>query len=196
MQKIITGLFLLIMTFSAYAGNDVPAGLNDYVTNLVNDASTTLNNSSLSQDAKIAKARELLHNNLDFDRMAKGALGRNIKALSISKEQIKEFTEVYSKYVTKAYTDLIKDYKGEQPQITGVRTINSNEFIVDMNIINKKGQDPIKVQYYVRKIGNSFKVFDVITSGISIVGAQREDFDSTLKNQGFDALIQNLKNRS
>ena len=66
MKKIISGLFFLIMTFSAYAGEDVPAGLNDYVTNLVNEASTTLNNPNLSQDAKIAKARELLKNNLDL----------------------------------------------------------------------------------------------------------------------------------
>ena len=54
MQKIITGLFLLVMTFSAYSSEKVPAGLNDYVTNLVNEASSILNDSKLSERVKIA----------------------------------------------------------------------------------------------------------------------------------------------
>ncbi|WP_341794569.1 phospholipid-binding protein MlaC [Rickettsia endosymbiont of Rhinocyllus conicus] len=199
MQKIITSLFLLIFTFSSYADDNdaddnAPAGLNDYVTNLVNEASTTLNNPNLSQDAKVTKARELMHNNLDFDWMARYTLGRN-GVQTLSKEQIAKFTEVYSKYVTKAYTDLIKDYKGEKPQVTGVRVLSPKDSMVSMNI-NNKGQD-IKVEYLVRKMENGkFKVSDVITEGVSLIGAQQQDFTSTLKDQGFDALVQSLQSRS
>ena len=77
MQKIITGLFLLVMTFSAYSNEKVPACLNSYVTNLVNEASSILNDSKLSERVKIAQARELMSQNLDFDWMAKYTLGRN-----------------------------------------------------------------------------------------------------------------------
>lgn len=199
MQKIITGLFLLIISSYTYASDQVPAGLNDYVTNLVDEASTTLNNSNLSQEAKIAKARELMHNNLDFNWMARYTLGRNgVKTLK--PEQIQEFTEVYSKYVTKAYTDLIKDYKGEKPKIIGIRALNSTDFMVAMNIVNNKGQDPIKVEYLVREMKNQgkniFKVSDVITEGISLIGAQQDEFTDILKNHDFNVLIQKLKSRS
>ncbi|HJD62954.1 MAG TPA: ABC transporter substrate-binding protein [Rickettsia endosymbiont of Degeeriella rufa] len=197
MQKIITSLFLLIFTFSSYADDNAPAGLaglNDYITNLVNEASTTLNNPNLSQDVKVAKARELMHNNLDFDWMARYTLGRN-GVQTLSKKQIAKFTEVYSKYVTKAYTDLIKDYKGEKPQVTGVRVLSPKDSMVSMNI-NNKGQN-IKVEYLVRKMENGkFKVSDVITEGVSLIGAQQQDFTSTLKGQGFDALVQSLQSRS
>ncbi|ARD86086.1 toluene ABC transporter substrate-binding protein [Rickettsia bellii] len=194
MQKIINSLFLLIFTFSSYADDNAPAGLKDYVTNLVNEASTTLNNPNLSQDAKVAKARELMHNNLDFDWMARYTLGRN-GVQTLSKEQIAKFTEVYSKYVTKAYTDLIKDYKGEKPQVTGVHVLSPKDSMVSMNI-NNKGQD-IKVEYLVHKMENGkFKVSDVITEGVSLIGAQQQDFTSTLKDQGFDALVQSLQSRS
>lgn len=194
MQKVITSLFLLIFTFSSYADDNAPAGLNNYVTNLVNEASTTLNNPNLSQDAKVAKARELMHNNLDFNWMARYTLGHN-GVQTLSKEQIEKFTEVYSKYVTKAYTDLIKDYKVEKPQVTGVRILSPKDSMVAMNV-NNKGQD-IKVEYLVRKMENGkFKVSDVITEGVSLIGAQQEDFTSILKNQGFDALVESLKNCS
>ncbi|WP_347939264.1 MlaC/ttg2D family ABC transporter substrate-binding protein [Rickettsia oklahomensis] len=199
MQKIITGLFLLVITCSAYSNEKVPAGLNDYVTNLVNEASITLNNSRLSQEAKISKARKLIYNNLDFNWMARYTLGRNgVKTLS--NEQIREFTKIYSKYVTKAYTDLIKDYKGAKPKIVGVRALNSTDFMVAMNIISNKGQEPIKVEYLVREMKKDgkdiFKVSDIITEGVSLVGAQQDEFTNTLKNEGFDQLIQNLQSRS
>ncbi len=194
MQKIITSLLLLIFTFSSYADDNAPAGLNEYVTNLVNEASTTLNNPNLSQDAKIAKARELMRDNLDFNWMVRYTLGRS-GAQTLSKEQIEKFTEVYSKYVTKAYIYLIKDYKGEKPQVTGVRVLSPKDSMVAMNI-NNKGQD-ITVEYLVRKMENGkWKISDVITEGVSLIGTQQEDFTSTLKNQGFDTLVENLKSRS
>lgn len=199
MQKIITGLFLLIMTFSAYSENNAPAGLNDYVTNLVNEATTILNNNKLSETVKIAKARELMYDNMDFNWMAKYTLGRN-GVQTLSGMQIQEYTKVYSKYVIKAYTNLIKDYKGEKPQITGVRSLSSNDFMVSMNIVNNQGQDPIKVEYLVHKTKengkDTFKIADVITEGISFVGAQRAEITNTLKNQGLDAVIQSLESRS
>ncbi|MGX6960615.1 MAG: phospholipid-binding protein MlaC [Rickettsia endosymbiont of Pentastiridius leporinus] len=199
MQKIITGLFLLIMTFSAYSENNAPAGLNDYVTNLVNEATTILNNNKLSETVKIAKARELMYDNMDFNWMAKYTLGRN-GVQTLSGMQIQEYTKVYSKYVIKAYTNLIKDYKGEKPQITGVRSLSSNDFMVSMNIVNNQGQDPIKVEYLVHKTKengkDTFKIADVITEGISFVGAQQAEITNTLKNQGLDAVIQSLESRS
>lgn len=199
MHKMITGLFLLVITFSAYSNEKVPAGLNDYITNLVNEASITLNNSRLSQEAKISKARELIYNNLDFNWMARYTLGRNgVKTLS--NEQIREFIKIYSKYVTKAYTDLIKEYKGAKPKIVGVRALNSTDFMVAMNIISNKGQDPIKVEYLIREMKKDgkgfFKVSDIITEGVSLIGAQQDEFTNTLKNEGFDQLIQNLQSRS
>ncbi|HJD55665.1 MAG TPA: ABC transporter substrate-binding protein [Rickettsia endosymbiont of Pyrocoelia pectoralis] len=199
MQKIITGLFLLIMTFSAHSENNVPAGLNDYVTNLVDEATSILSNNKLSETVKIAKARELMYDNMDFNWMAKYTLGRN-GVQTLSGMQIQEYTKVYSKYVIKAYTNLIKDYKGEKPQITGVRSLSSNDFMVSMNIVNNKGQDPIKVEYLVHKTKengkDAFKIADVITEGISFVGSQQDEITNTLKNQGLDAVIQSLESRS
>lgn len=72
--------------------------------------------------------------------------------------------------------------------------------MVAMNIVSNKEQDPIKVEYLVREMkGNGkdvFKVSDIITEGVSLIGAQQDEFTDTLKNQGFEALIQKLESRS
>ncbi|WP_341793185.1 MULTISPECIES: ABC transporter substrate-binding protein [unclassified Rickettsia] len=201
MNRIITAIFLLFTTFSAYSDNSAPEGLNDYITKLVSEASGTLNDPNLTQDVKIAKARSLISNNLDFEWMANYTLGRQGRQ-DLSPEQTKEFVGVYSKYVTKAYTDLIKDYKGEQPKIIGVRQSGSTstDFIVTMNIVSNTGQEPIRVEYLVRQIKNggkdTFKVSDIVTEGVSLISAQQQEFTNTLQNEGFDKLIENLKKHS
>ncbi|WP_341790109.1 phospholipid-binding protein MlaC [Rickettsia endosymbiont of Polydrusus tereticollis] len=201
MNRIITAIFLLFITFSAYSDNSVPEGLSDYITKLVSEASGTLNDPNLTQDVKIAKARSLISNNLDFEWMANYTLGRQGRK-DLSPEQTKEFISVYSKYVTKAYTDLIKDYKGEQPKITGVRQSGSTstDFIVTMNIVSNTGQEPIRVEYLVRQIKNggknTFKVSDIVTEGVSLISAQQQEFTNTLQTEGFDKLVENLKKHS
>ncbi|MFY9589423.1 MlaC/ttg2D family ABC transporter substrate-binding protein [Rickettsia endosymbiont of Halotydeus destructor] len=198
MKKIITGIFLLCISFAAYSlDNTVPAGLNEYITKLTQDASAILNNPNLTQKAKIAKAQNLMKNNLDFDWMAHYTIGR-IGRQTLSPGQIKKFVGVYSEYVTKAYTDLIKDYKGEQPKITGVRSgPNPTDFIVTMKIINNKGQEPITVEYLIHEIKKGiFKVANITTEGISLINAQQEEFTNTLQNEGFDKLVENLQKHS
>ncbi|MCC8369666.1 MAG: ABC transporter substrate-binding protein [Rickettsia endosymbiont of Oxypoda opaca] len=201
MNRIITAIFLLFITFSAYSDNSVPEGLSDYITKLVSEASSTLNDPNLTQDVKIAKARSLISSNLDFEWMANYTLGRQGRK-GLSPEQTKEFISVYSKYVTKAYTDLIKDYKGEQPKITGVRQSGSTstDFIVTMNIVSNTGQEPIRVEYLVRQIKNggknTFKVSDIVTEGVSLISAQQQEFTNTLQTEGFDKLVENLKKHS
>ncbi|XVN40265.1 MAG: ABC transporter substrate-binding protein [Rickettsia endosymbiont of Argas persicus] len=196
MQKIITGLFLLIMTFSAYSEGNVPAGLNEYVNRLVNEASGILNNDKLSETVKVAKAQELMRNNLDFTWMAKYALGRYGNS-TLSQEQIQEFIKTYPNYLIKTSSNLIKDYKGATPKIISIEpSRNPNEFNVVTNIVNNNGSAPIEMRYQVRKTSEGFKVFDIITENVSFIQGQQEDFTNTLKNQGFDALMQSLKSRS
>jgi phospholipid transport system substrate-binding protein len=204
MRKIIISLFLLFIHFFAYSSIDnkapanIPVGLSEYISDLVHQTSSMLNNPNLSKEIKISKARSLMNDNLDFDWMANYTIGtKGRKALSA--EQKKEFVKVYSKYVTKAYTDLIKDYKGQKPQITAVRPITETEFMVSMNI-SREGQESVKVEYLVREMKNGekdvFKVSDIITENVSLLEAQQQEFMNTLDNEGFDKLVQNLKARS
>jgi phospholipid transport system substrate-binding protein len=198
MKKVITGIFLLCISFAAYsADNTLSAGLKEYITKLTQDASGILSDPKLSQDTKIAKARSLISNNLDFDWMARYTLGR-IGRQTLSEKQIEKFVGVYSEYVTKAYTDLIKDYKGEQPKITGVRSgPNPTDFIVTMKIINNNGQEPITVEYLIHEIKKgTFKVANITPERVSLINAQEQEFTNTLQNAGFDQLIKNLEKHS
>lgn len=188
---------LNIITANVYAINAYPE-VKQYVDQLVTEASNVLNDTTLTESVKLTKSSALISANLDLDWMAKYTLGRHKKELSES--QINAFTHIYSQYVTKTYSDLVKNYKGERAKIKKVYSLNNNEeFIVNTEIIKNYGQPALKVDYLVRKVAknadNNFKISDVITEGVSMVNSQQAEFNSIILNSGFDSLITNLKKK-
>lgn len=190
MKKIALCLILVCyIPVSLYAADIV----DKYVDQLVKDGLNILNDTTISQDTKVAKTRKLILANLDLPWMAKFTLGGYRKTLP--PEQISKFTEAYSHYVSKAYASLVKNYHGQEPKILAVTSLNNDEFMVSMLI------GTIKVKYLVRKVNdstnpNNFKVSDIITEGVSLINSQQSEFMNILSCRGFDALIEELTKKS
>jgi phospholipid transport system substrate-binding protein len=191
--RIIISLFLFIAPSSAADDNDQ---LRAYVQNLINDGYKIFEDKSLSEEDRFRFSSDLIEKNLYLDWMARYTLGRNRKTLA--PEKVDEFISVYSKFVVKAYADLTKHYNGEKAVIKKIKSIDNEMFIVSMEIV-KKDNEPIKVDYLVRKFdGNEdkqFKVADVITEGVSILNSQQAEFNSVIQSQGIDALIDSLSKK-
>jgi len=195
-RKFFLFLVINIVAFPIYSIETYPV-LKQYIDNLVQEVSNVLNDSNIPESTKIVKSHDLLNSNLDLDWMARYSLGRYKRMLSPA--QINEFIPVYSKYVTTTYTDLVKNYKGEQGKIVNIRKLDDTEFIVKMEIIKTHGQPPIKVDYFVRSIKSGakyvFKVSDIITEGISMINSQQAEFSNILETSDINTLIIELKKK-
>jgi phospholipid transport system substrate-binding protein len=135
--------------------------------------------------------------NLDLEWMAKYSLGRHRKELNMP--QIKDFTKIYSTYVIKTYSDLVRNYKGQKAVIKKVAQLDKSEFIVKTEVV-QNGQPPLKVDYLVRNISTNAKkpilrISDIITEGVSMVNSQQAEFNSIFSNEGFDSLVNQLKKK-
>lgn len=208
MQKIILYLILSTIPFIAYAKDaDIPKdtaipnaslastneSVNTYVNQLVHDGLDILDDTTTTQEVKIAKTKKLIFANLDLQWMARFTLGGYRKTLT--PEQLNKFTTVYSNYVTKAYADLVKNYHGQKPSAFEVRSVDKGEFEVEMLI------GEVRVRYRVHQLAhlndkNNFKVSDVITEGVSLIQSQQAEFMNILSNRGFDALVEELLSKS
>lgn len=196
-MRIITIFILtLLINFRSYS-IEIHNEIEHYVDDLVDQVSKLLDNHDLSEEQKIEQSRQILFKNLDLDWMAKYTLGRYRKQLSPI--QIKEFVVVYSSYVIKSYSDLVRNYKGEKANIKKVMQLDENEFVVKTEVIRGDGQQVIKVDYLVRDLikGDKYnlKVSDIITEGVSMVNAHQDEFSSIIANNGFDALLIQLKKK-
>lgn len=198
MTKIISAFFLtLFLASNGFAAKADPK-VEQYVDTLVQKVSTMLNDSTISEEQKVKKSRQIMAENLDLEWMAKYSLGRHRKELDMP--QLKDFTKIYSSYVIKSYSDLVKNYKGQKAIIKKVSMLDDAEYIVKTEVI-QNGQPSIKVDYLVRDVGAgmgkkaNLKISDVITEGVSMINSQQAEFNSMISSGGVDALMTQLKTK-
>ncbi len=197
LTRILTLLLLAIVPVSSMASSATPPELNKYVGYLVKTGSDVLNDDSLGEETKVKKVRELLAENLDLRWMAKYTLGRH--RIGLGGDKLEEFVSIYSEYVVKSFSNLIKNYKGEKTLVQKVLTLRDNEFLVKTEITKTDGRPPVKVDYLVKDLepGPTFKlkVSDIITEGVSMVNSQQSEFNGIINTSGFEALMSELKKK-
>ncbi|QOW22095.1 MlaC/ttg2D family ABC transporter substrate-binding protein [Novilysobacter avium] len=76
--------------------------------------------------------------------------------------------------------------KSETPLRGGAMVKVSSEFL-------RQGGDPIPVDYLMRKVGNDWKVFDVMVEGVSFVQTFRNQFDEPLARKSINEISTDLE---
>ncbi len=190
-KKFIHIIFVLCFGLGAYASED--AKISRYVDNLLNQSFTILKNSSKSMEEKILESEILISANMDLPWMSKFVLGRYRRTIDAG--QLNEFTALYSDYVVKSYGSAVKGYKDQQVKVISQQAISPNEFIVKTQLLRTDG-DPLLIDYMVRRLSSDkFKVFDVITEGVSLINSHQAEFANTMSNQGYAELISDIKEK-
>ena len=56
-------------------------------------------------------------------------------------------------------------------------------------------EDPVEIAFKVTQKDGKWKVQDIVTEGVSLVGSYRGQFTKIIKKDGFPALIQKMKDK-
>ncbi len=200
-MKIVSAIFLVISLVcqTAYgASAEDTKKLKAYVQELMQDSYDMVHDTTLSEKERREKSSAMIRSHLHLDWMAKYSLGRHRR--TIPEAQVKEFVQVYSLFVVKAYADLAANYKGEKAVLTNVKQIDDDLFIVNSEIVRPSSQSPVKVDYLVHKIDGKkedpYLIGDIITEGISLLNSQQSEFNSVISSHGIERLIADLKLRA
>ena len=128
----------------------------------------------------------------DRDYAARQVLGRHGRGASAA--DVKLFADALADNLMRRYGSSLLDFntrlkvriKSETalPRGLGVRV--SSELLRD-------GGEPIPVDYFVRKSGGTWKVFDVMVEGISFVQTFRRQFDNELTHKSIRQVATELK---
>jgi phospholipid transport system substrate-binding protein len=190
MHKFIISFIVLIFSYGSVATNhDGP--MDEFVRKLIDNSFEILRDQSLEQNQKTQKVEELISVNMDLSWMSKFVLGRYRRSLTSS--QIESFTQIYSDYVVKTYSSAVKGYNDEEIKIQSKVSISEAEFAIKTQLL-RKNLDPVNVDYLVRKLDDgTFKVFDIVTEGISLINSHQAEFANIISNSGYDALIAEIK---
>ena len=179
--KNIISFTLIIIFASNYAFAQKPS---DLIKEVVDEASRILSSSD-PVESKIINLNDLAENNVDINRIAKYTLGKHRK--TISDEELNKYFKLYKKYFLKNFSSRLIDYTNPEIIIVDENVINENFTIVN-TILEATSKNPeLKISWRViTKNPNKPLILDLLIEGLSLAKAQKEEFNSIIKNSDGD----------
>ena len=142
---------------------------------------------------RLARFRELFHNDFDVPGIGRFVLGRYWNTASAQEQ--KEFLGLFQEYIVRAYSVRLGEYGGEPFRVTGSRP-NGEETVVSSEIIRSNGSR-VGVDWYLIHPAGAFKITDVYVGGVSMKVTQRDEFGSVIQRNGgrVEALLAQLRQK-
>ncbi|WP_437543489.1 ABC transporter substrate-binding protein [Sorangium sp. So ce367] len=131
---------------------------------------------------------------LDYSALAEASLGSEWAARTDAEKQ--QFSELLKQLVRKAYERNLKktldfnvEYLSETP--------SGGAIIVKTKAVSRKDarEEPVEIAFKLSEKGGVWRVQDIVTEGVSLVGSYRAQFTKIIKKDGFPALIQKMKDK-
>ena len=141
---------------------------------------------------KLAEDKILPH--VDFQEATRLAVGRSWR--QASGEQKKELTDQIRRMLLRTYSNAISAYQGQQMKVLPLHMKAGETDVTVRNQYLKPGQKPVQVDYQMHKVGDSWKIYDIIVEGVSLVLTYRSEFDQVVKDSGVDGLIKRISQKN
>jgi phospholipid transport system substrate-binding protein len=131
---------------------------------------------------------------LDYGTLAQSSLGPEWAKRSDAEKT--EFTDLLKRLVRNAYQKNLKkildydvSYTTEVPADGGVLVKTTSQ--------DKGGSrgDPVQIDFKMVSTGGSWKVQDIVTEDVSLVGSYRSQFTKIINKDGFPKLIEKMKDK-
>ena len=184
-------IFILILAPLNASGTDLKDE-EEFVNKFADEAITILNNNEISDNEKNDKFTNLVMSAIDLNLISQFVLSKTWK--SATDDQKERYISAFKKYFINSYANKLDQYSGEKIIVTGSEEAGKY-IIVDSNII-REGTNTLKINLKWRLLNTNgdIKIIDLNIEGISLVIAQREEFQSFLTNNNNDleALIDKI----
>ncbi len=186
-----TGLFV---TPPAMAAANDDAG--KYVQDIGSKALAVIGNKSYGKQQKQAELEKIFGNAVDFNWVGRFVMGRFWK--QATDDQKTQYQTQYQKFLLLNYTSRFANYSSGSFKVSSSRDDGDNEYTVStqMTAGDVSNGEPVLVDYRIRKMDGSYKIFDVTVEGVSLLTTQRSEFASVINNKGIDYLIKQLAEKS
>ena len=185
------GIGLSMLSYSVHAA---PSSGGDTVQRLYEALVSTMKNGrTLGPSGRFAQLQPVIRRSFDIAAMARLSVGPTWADLS--EGQRAQLTDSFGRYISAIYADRFDSYAGQKLEVTGEQPAQSG-VMVKSQIIKASGE-PVKVDYMMRRNGDSWLISDIYLDGaISEVATRRSEFAAILKTGGIDGLISALNRKA
>ena len=130
----------------------------------------------------------------NFVRMTQLAVGRNWR--DANDAQKKSLIDEFRTLLVRTYSTSLTQFRNQSIDVKPLKVVAADtEVVVKTQVIQPGGQ-PIPIDYSMEKSGDSWKVYDVLIDGVSLVTNYRSSFNTEIQKSGIDGLIKSLSERN
>ena len=130
----------------------------------------------------------------NFVRMTQLAVGRNWRDASDAQKKL--LTDEFRTLLVRTYSTSLTQFRNQTIDVKPLKVAAADtEVVVKTQVIQPGGQ-PIPIDYSMEKSGDSWKVYDVLIDGVSLVTNYRSSFNTEIQKSGIDGLIKSLSERN
>ncbi|HYG32761.1 MAG TPA: ABC transporter substrate-binding protein [Methylophilaceae bacterium] len=187
--------FLMIGSMQAALAEIAP---DEMVKKTADEVLTIIKQDKDIQAGNIAKitqvAEEKVLPNFNFDRTSRMVLGKHWR--TASPEQKEAFKLQFRDLLIRTYASALSKYQNQTIEFKPMRMQPGDKEVVVRSEILQPGGQPIAVDYSLEKAGESWKVYDIVIEGVSLVTNYRGQFSEEVKRSGLDGLIQKLSEKN
>jgi phospholipid transport system substrate-binding protein len=157
-----------------------------------------LRDPALKTDARRSERRQLIRKEfdqlVDWPTIARSSLGHHWAKRTRADQA--EFVAVFSRFLEETFIDKIETDSGELDKIdyTGEKILDDYASVKVQ--ITTKDQIAHPVEYRLQKSGTCWRIYDVLTEGVSLVKNYRDQFDEILAKSSYEKLVADLRART
>lgn len=194
MKKLLIALSMLCFSISAFAieapDELVKRTAEDVLATVKSDADIQAGD----QEKIFALAEEKILPNFNFDKVSRLVLGKNwTKA---TPEQKTAFQNEFRTLLIRTYATALSKYKNQTIEYKPLRMAEGASSASVKTSILQPGGQPIAVDYSLEKQANTWKVYDIVIEGVSLVTNYRGQFAQEIRQNGLDSLIKKLGDKN
>ena len=143
--------------------------------------------------------REIMEQELlpyvDYKFSAYKVLGKHFK--SVPKEKLREFVQVFREYLITTYAVAMGYYDDQTVEFEPSSDFSGKKSVTVRAVVKEQGRPDIKIAFKVRKNKktNQWKAYDMVAEGISVLSSKQSEFESILRQDGIETVINLMKSK-
>jgi len=139
-------------------------------------------------DAREQTLRPAIQRLFDTRRIAAISLGRTWRTLTDAEQDT--FVDLLTTLIVATYADRFDNYSGQRFGTDGVTAVQSGHVV--QTRLQRAAADDVALHYFVR----DGLIFNVVADGVSDLSLRRADYNSIIKNEGYEQLLAHIRDKT
>ncbi len=180
-------LMIPLQSYAATPKETIETGVNKLIATLSDPAFK-----AKAKDEQVAQIGEVIDTIFDFKELSRRTLGREWKKMTA--EQQKEFVPLFRKLLQGVYADRLLAYSDQKIIFDKETMLKKGRAEVQSYLQTSDGKK-IPLFYRLTDKSGSWKVYDVIIEGVSMVKNYRTQFRKILAKDSHEKLLKILRDK-